>query len=69
MNEVEVTLYTTNCPKCKVLEAKLKQKNIDFNVVDDEKVMLDMGFMSAPMLIVDGEVMDFSVAINWLKKI
>ena len=62
-------MYTTNCPKCKVLEAKLKQKNIDFNVVDDEKVMLDIGFMSAPMLIVDGEVMDFSVAINWLKKI
>ncbi len=66
---MNVTLYTTHCPKCKVLETKLGQKNIEFSVIDEEQVMIDKGFMSAPMLEVDGEIMDFSGAINWLKKI
>lgn len=66
---MKVILYTTHCPKCKVLEAKLGQKNIDFELIDDEQVMINKGFMSAPMLEVDNEIMDFSGAINWLKKI
>ena len=66
---MDVTLYTTHCPKCKVLAAKLDQKFIDYKIIDDEKAMLDKGFMSAPMLEVDGEIMDFSAAINWLKTI
>ena len=64
---MDITLYTTHCPKCKVLEAKLAQKNIDFKAIDDEQIMIDKGFMSAPMLEVDGEILDFSGAINWLK--
>jgi len=66
---MRVILYTTHCPKCKVLEVKLKQKAIDFEIIDDEKVMIDKGFMSAPMLEVDEKVMDFSAAINWIKEI
>ena len=66
---MQVILYTTHCPKCKVLETKLKQKAIDFEIIDDEKVMIDKGFMSAPMLEVDEKVMDFSAAINWIKEI
>lgn len=66
---MRVILYTTHCPKCKVLEAKLKQRAIDFEIIDDEKVMIDKGFMSAPMLEVDEKVMDFSAAINWIKEI
>ena len=66
---MEITLYTTHCPKCKVLEAKLQQKNIDYKVVEDEQVMIDKGFMEAPKLEIDGEIMDFYGAINWLKTI
>jgi len=66
---MRVILYTTHCPKCKVLETKLNQKAIDFEIIDDEKVMIDKGFMSAPMLEVDEKVMDFSAAINWIKEI
>ena len=66
---MQVILYTTHCPKCKVLETKLKQKAIDFEIIDDENAMIDKGFMSAPMLEVDEKVMDFSAAINWTKEI
>lgn len=64
---MNITLYTTGCPKCKVLETKLQQQNLDFATVEDEQIMVDKGFMTAPMLEVDGEIMDFSAAINWLK--
>ena len=37
-------LYTTHCPKCKVLETKLNQKNIIYESIEDTKVMEDKGF-------------------------
>ena len=66
---MDVKLYTTGCPKCKVLATKLDTKSINYEVVDDEQVMIDKGFMEAPMLEVDGSVMNFSAAINWLKEV
>jgi glutaredoxin len=35
-----ITLYSTGCPKCKVLETKLNNKNIEFNVNTDVDEML-----------------------------
>lgn len=63
---MEVILYSTNCPKCHVLEKKLANKKIDFNVITDEDIMLEKGFMSAPMLEVDGNVMDFKEGNIWI---
>lgn len=64
----KVILYTTHCPKCKVLETKLKQLNIDYQIVEDEQVMIDKGFMEAPKLEVDGKMMGFGEAIKWLRR-
>lgn len=63
-----IILYTTGCPKCKVLEAKLKQKEIDYEEVTDINVMVNMGFMSVPILEVDGKTMNFSEANTWLSE-
>ena len=57
-----VTLYSTGCPMCKVLETKLNHKDIEFDTVEDVQIMLDKGFMSAPNLEIDGKVYDFSSA-------
>ena len=57
---MKVVLYSTGCPKCKVLEAKLKQKDIEYEHISDMDIMADKGFMSVPMLEVDGNVMDFA---------
>ena len=59
-------MYSTHCPKCVVLETKLKRNNIEFNVETDTKKMIKKGFLSAPMLEVDDRLMDFSEAIKWL---
>ncbi len=63
---MKIILYSTHCVNCVVLEKKLKQKNIEFDIVDDVDLMKQKGFMSAPMLEVDGVVMNYKTAIQWV---
>ena len=63
---MSVTLYTTHCPKCKVLESKLNSKNIAYDEVTDVEEMTRLGFQAVPMLKVDDTVMDFMGANQWL---
>lgn len=59
-------LYSTHCPKCNVLEQKLKQKNISYSVIDDVNIMIDKGFDFLPILEVDGKTMEFNEAVKWI---
>jgi len=61
-----ITLYTTHCPRCIVLEKKLTAKGIEFEICEDQDLMVEKGFMSAPMLEVDNEVLDFTKAVAWI---
>jgi len=63
---MNVVLYSTGCSKCKVLEAKLEAKKIKYDIINDIEVMESKGFMSVPMLEVNGEVMSFKRAIDWV---
>lgn len=63
-----VILYSTGCPKCQVLKSKLDSKNISYEVFDDKDKMIDKGFTNVPILEVDGEIMDFKKAVEWINK-
>ena len=63
---MNVILYSTNCPKCNVLETKLKQKNIEHEICTDIDLMQSKGMLTAPNLEVDGKLMDFSAAVKWV---
>lgn len=63
---MSVILYTTHCPKCMVLEKKLKSKNIEYVENTDTDLMISKGFETTPMLEVDGEIMNFVVANTWI---
>ena len=65
---MKITLYSTHCPKCLVLEEKLEDKNIDYELVTDVDEMVKKGFQSAPVLEVDGKLMDFSEANKWVNE-
>lgn len=65
---MDVILYSNHCPQCKILERKLHDKNIDFTEINDVDLMISKGFMSMPMLEVDGNVMKFKDALNWINK-
>jgi len=64
----ELTLFTTNCPKCKILEKKMNDKKINFKLETDVTELIDMGFTTAPVLKIDNDYLDFGEAIKWVNK-
>lgn len=66
--ENNVILYEHGCPRCRVLKMKLDQKNIKYETVDDIEIMKSKGFTEAPKLEVNGEIMDFKDAVEWVKE-
>lgn len=66
---MNVILYSTHCPRCLVLEEKLEDADVKFSIVEDENAIKDKGFLSAPILEVDGECMDFSKAVKWVNSL
>lgn len=63
---INVSLYSTHCPKCNVLEKKLKQKDISYEEINDIGIMKEKGYLSVPVLEVDGVSMDFKAASDWI---
>lgn len=62
-----MVLYTIGCPKCNILESKLKVKGIAFEVVNDKKIMQEKGITTLPVLELDGgEKLTFGDAVKWV---
>lgn len=64
---MEAILYSTGCPKCTILKRKLDEKGIRYTENNDVDEMVAMGLTQAPALEIDGEVLDFSSAVEWLR--
>lgn len=64
----KVILYEHGCPRCKILKAKLDQKGIEYETVNDVEIMKAKGFSEAPKLEIDGIIMDFKQAVDWIKE-
>lgn len=62
-----VTLYSTGCPNCNILKMKLDNLNIEYIVENNISKIVELGFRSAPVLDVDGKLMTFVEATQWLK--
>ena len=63
-----ITLYSIGCPQCKVLEAKVMASGLDYQIISDEKIIVDKGYMYLPIMVVNGVEYNFSNAIKWLKE-
>ena len=63
---MQVTLYSTRCPKCKVLTTKLDSKNIQYSIISDIDIMASKGIITVPVLDVDGNMLDFKAAVEWV---
>ena len=61
-----IILWSTHCPRCKVLELKLKQKGINYEENNNVEEMTAKGFQEAPKLEVDGTIMGFKEAVEWI---
>lgn len=61
-----VTLYSTHCPKCRIIEDKLNKKGIKYTEVTDQEEMIKKGIRSAPTLEVDNKIYNFGDANRWI---
>lgn len=57
------------CGQCRVLKAKLKEKNIDFTVVEDIEAMEKLGIQGVPVLeLEDGTRFTQTEALKWVQE-
>ena len=62
-----IKFYSTNCPRCHVLQRKLDDKNIEYEIHTDTQEMIDLGLVNAPALMLeDGKLLDFGEAVKWI---
>jgi glutaredoxin len=59
-------MYSTGCPNCLALKAKLKAIGVQFEECKDTQKMLELGIDEVPVLSVDGNLYSFIEAIKWI---
>ena len=67
----KIILYSTHCPKCNVIEKKLIQKGLNFEVIDAKNkevinMLSEKGFRQMPILSVNDNMIGFSEAVRWI---
>ena len=65
----KITLYSTGCPMCTVLEKKMKAKKIAYEVCSDTTEMTKMGFNRVPGLKVGDAVFYFEDAVKYINNL
>lgn len=63
-----IILYSTDCPKCKILKKKLDSAGINYEVEKDMTEVMSMGYTSAPLLKVNDNILEFSDAIKYISR-
>lgn len=64
---MDVVLFTTGCPKCKILEQKLKDQEVSYDLGDVQEIV-NLGYFEAPILKIDNVYMNFTQAIEYLRE-
>lgn len=63
---MNIILYSTGCPKCKILKQKLDSKAIPYTENNSVEEMLRLDILQVPVLSVDGKLLPFGKANEWL---
>lgn len=63
---MRIILYSTGCPKCRVLHNKLMDKHIEFVENNSVEDMTELGITQVPVLCVDGNLFEFKDAVAWI---
>lgn len=63
---MDIVLYSTDCPRCKVLKKKLSNVGIKYIENNSVEEITRLGFTEVPILKVDDKFMDFLEANLWI---
>lgn len=61
-----VILYSNHCVKCDILKEILDNKNIKYIIEDNIEKLKELNFTHMPMLKMDGRILNFKEAFNYL---
>lgn len=68
MEEKEIVLYTTHCPRCNILKQKLKDKNIKFIEETNVDLMMSKGMKTVPYLEIEKDkILNFEDSLKWVE--
>lgn len=59
-----IILFSSGCPKCKVLKQKLDDRKIEYEVSEDFDELIEQNLQTVPVLKVNGEYYQFGEAIK-----
>ena len=62
----KIILYSNNCPRCKILKKKLDDNKINYEIIDDVDTMIDKGLSTVPVIEINGRMLDFKEAVEWV---
>lgn len=65
---IKVVLYTTGCPICEMLKAKLDEADISYEINEDVEEMKRLGITHVPVLCVGGALLDTRAALTYVKE-
>ena len=57
-----------DCPKCKILKEKLDKTGISYTENNNTDDMREMGITHLPLLAVDGTLLKFTDANDWINE-
>lgn len=63
---MKIVLHSTNCPRCNILDMKLRDKGVEYTVNTNVDDMIAKGFQNAPILEVDGKYYEFGEAVKYI---
>ena len=64
-----ITLFSTGCPKCKILKQKLDDAHLNYTMGDIQEV-IEKGFTVAPILKTDDDLyLNYADAVKWVRSI
>lgn len=63
-----IILYSTGCPRCDVMKDKLDTKAISYSVNNSVDEMTKLGISEVPVLSIDGQLLKFKEAVEWVNK-
>jgi glutaredoxin len=62
-------LYSNDCPRCRILKAKLDAKFVRYDISADAEKLISLGISSVPVLFVNGEYLLFADAVAWVNRL
>ena len=65
----KIIFYTIDCPKCQILKRKMDNKNIQYEIINNKKIIIKKGISQLPMLEIKGHLLNYKGGVDYINKL